>query len=314
VSARAATDAAARRRRARFRDSRLGRATDALMAGLFISAVAPFMLLPADWHIRAFGAVGRALLPLAPAAARIRGNLALVRPGATSAEARALAAGVGDNFGRVLAEYIRMGAVRDRPGRRRVRGIEHLRNAVAAGRGAVIVSAHLGNWEAIRLAARDEGVEVAIIYRAFNNRFFDWLAMLRIPLAGRPVLHKGPQGMRGMIAHLRAGGALLILVDQRLSHGEAIPFLGAPAPTATAVAAMAARLGAALIPAAAIRDDTGLGFDVTFEAPPPPGPPFAVMTAVNDWLTRLVEAHPGQWFWLHHRWIPARRLRPGRAP
>jgi KDO2-lipid IV(A) lauroyltransferase len=112
-----------------------------------------------------------------------------------------------------------------------------------------------------------------------------------------------------MLAHLRAGGAMLILVDQRLARGDALPFLGVPAMTPTAVAAMAARLGAPLIPARAVRDSTGLGFDVRFEPAIPADAPVAMMAAVNARLGAWIDETPGQWFWLHRRWRPTRRRR-----
>jgi KDO2-lipid IV(A) lauroyltransferase len=271
----------------------------ALSAAAFLVVVAPFLAMPADWAIRAFGWVGRRLLPLFPQSRRIDRNLALAAP---QLDARRIAAEVGDNFGRTLAEYVRMDAVAARPERRRTTGVEHLRAAIARGRGALIVSAHFGNWEAIRLAARDAGVEVGILRRHFNNPDFDALALGRVRKAGEPVLHKGRDGLRGMLAHLRAGGAILVLVDQRTSGGALLPFLGREAETATAIAGVAAKTGAAVIPAMAARAADGLSFDVRFEPPAPPGDPDAMFLVINAAIGRWITERPGQWFWLHKRW------------
>lgn len=265
----------------------------------FAIVIAPFFLIPADWTIRAFGAVGRTLLPFAPAARRVRANVALVRP---CLDAGRIVREVGDNFGRVLAEYIRMPDVARRAERRRVEGVGRLAAAMAEGRGALIVSAHFGNWEAVRLAARDAGVEVGILYRAFNNPIFDRMSFWRIRAAGEPVLHKGRHGGRGLLGHLKKGGAVMVLIDQRAGGGALLPFLDHPAETATAVAALSARAGAPVLPACARRAADGLSFDVTFEAPIPPGDPAAMTQALNDRISAWVDATPGQWFWLHHRW------------
>lgn len=278
------------------------RAADWFLTGLFLLLVSPAFVLPYAWVVHGFGLTGRLLLPLLPAAARVRDNLRLVRPGAGPAEARALTAAVGDNGMRILAEYIRMADFRARSAARRVEGAEHLRRAVEGGRGAIIVSAHFGNWEAIRLAARDAGLEVALIYRAFNNRAFDAVALTRIRLAGEPVLHKGAEGSRRMLRHLKGGGAILVLLDQRIGGEARLPFLGVDAATTTVIAALARRLGAPMIPASARREADGLSFAVRFEAPVNGGDPVAVMRALNDRMTAWVEAAPGQWFWLHRRW------------
>lgn len=265
----------------------------------FAIVIAPFFVIPADAAVRAFAAVGRWGLPLAPAARRIRENLAMVRP---SLQPRRITREVGDNFGRVLAEYIRMPDFAARSERRHARGVEHLRQAAAAGRGVVVVSAHFGNWEAVRLAARDAGVDVGILYRAFNNPLFDAMSIWRIRAAGEPVLHKGRQGGRGLLGALKRGGVVMVLLDQRSGGDPLIAFLGREAETATAVAALAQRTGAALIPAFAQRRADGLSFDVTFEPPLPPGDPISVTGAINDRFSAWVDAAPGQWFWLHHRW------------
>ncbi len=278
------------------------RVMDWLTTALFLLLISPALILPYPWVVRGFGATGRALLPLLPFAARVRDNLRLVRPEAGAAEARALTAAVGDNAMRILAEYIRMADFRARPRQRHVEGLEHLRDAAASGRGGLVVSAHYGNWEAIRLAARDAGIELAIIYRAFNNAPFDALSMTRIRLAGEPVMHKGPEGSRRLLRHLKGGGLALVLLDQRLGYGPPTPFLGRPAQTTTTIAALAQRLRVPLIPAVARRRADGLSFDVRFEPPVDAATPEAAMRAINDRISAWIEAEPGQWFWLHRRW------------
>jgi KDO2-lipid IV(A) lauroyltransferase len=283
---------------------RLGAVWAWVEAALFVMALLPAVLLPYRAGVGLYGWLGRTLLPLTPFARRISDNLALV--GAPWSP-RAVAAGVGDNFLRTLVEYGRLNDLTARPGLRRTQGVEHLRAAMAQGRGAVLVSAHYGNWEVIRLAARDAGIEVGIIYRAFNNPVFDRMAFYNAGRAGKPVMRKGRAGQRDMLRHLKGGGAILILLDQRLGDGVELDFLGAPTRTSVAVAALAQRLGAALIPAVARRRDDGLSFDVTFEPPVTAPTPEATMAAINARFGAWITAAPGQWFWLHRRWKGVRR-------
>ena len=281
---------------------RLERAWDTALTGLFLAALAPLMLLPGDRMIALFGRFGRWAVPRIPSGRRIARNLARIRPDLAPPAVRAIQAEVGDNFGRVLAEYIRMDHVARHPERRHTEGFEHLAAARAGGRGVVIASAHIGNWEQIRLAAAEAGVPVALIYRAFNNRAFDAVSRWRIKLAGTPVLHKGRPGMREMLAHLKAGGVILVLMDQHSTGGAMLPFLGAPASTATAIPALCLRTGAALVPARAIREPDGLSFRIRFEPPVPAGDPLGMTAAVNDRIGAWIAEDPGQWFWLHRRW------------
>ena len=279
--------------------------SDAAIAGLFVVTVVPLLILPLDRAVALAGMAGRIFLPLLPVRRRIERNLALVWPDFGPEHTRTLIAGVGDSFARTIAEYVRLPALAAMPERRRTEGLGHLTDAVAAGRGAVIASAHFGNWEMIRLAARDAGVDVGIIYRAFNNRSFDRLAMLRIRVAGEPVLHKGRQGLRDMLGLVRDGGVILVLMDQHVTTGAPLPFLGRPALTATAIPAMCKRVGAALLPATATRSDDGKTFDIRFEAPVAPGDAEEMTAEVNRRMEAWVRARPAQWFWLHRRWRPS---------
>lgn len=180
-------------------------------------------------------------------------------------------------------------------------GIQHLSKAHSTGKGAVIVTAHYGNWEAIRLAAKREGYEVGIIYRAFNNRYLDAFTMNMIHKAGTPVLQKG-SGMRQLVQHVRKGGMIMILVDQRNTGAPFIDFMGHPAETVTAAADIATRAGAALIPARAVRHVADQRFDVTFEAPIVGKDSIDMMEQVNRRITAWVQEYPGHWFWFHRRW------------
>lgn len=258
--------------------------------------------VPIDAARNAAAAIGRKIVRARRPACLIENNLRWVRPELDEAARRRIAADVGDNFGRLLVEYAHMTALAGDAQRRRAEGVEILRDAVARGCGVILASAHIGNWEAIRLAAREAGVEVGIIYRAFNNPLFDRNAQGLVAQAGTPVLHKGRQGLRAMLEHLRTGGAILVLVDQRISSGEALPFLGRDALTATAIAGMARKLGAALLPAVALRDASGHGFDIRFEPDIARDSDIETMRALNDRVSDWIREAPGQWFWLHRRW------------
>lgn len=250
----------------------------------------------------AFGWLGGRLLGLvAGPQKRAIGNLELVWPDRSPSERRAIARGAAEHFTRLAVEYAHL----DRFARDveiRAEGIEHLLAARDAGKGAILVTAHLGNWEAARLAAKQAGCETGIIFRAFNNRYLTQFTMDLIPVAGEPVLQKGVQGMRRLVSHVARGGFVMILVDQRNSGAPYLDFLGEPAETVTAAADLAHRTGAALIPARAIRNVAERRFDVSFEPQVAGETPHEMMQRVNDAITRWIEETPEQWLWFHRRW------------
>ena len=243
---------------------------------------------------------------------RAEQNLALVWPDRPPAERRCIVRAAGAEFTRLMVEYTQLDKA-PRGLALEVAGAEHLLAARAAGRGAVLVTGHYGNWEAARLAALRLGCETGIIYRAFNNRYADRFALDFIACAGRPVLQKGRRGMRALVAHVGQGGFIMILVDQRNTGAPFIDFLGQPAETATAAAEVTRRTGAALIPVRAARNVAARRFDVTFEAPVTEGDGRAMMAEVNRRIGAWIEAAPEQWFWFHRRWRTTLRSgQPGR--
>ncbi len=248
------------------------------------------------------GWLGRKLGPLTPSfRKRVFNNLDLVSLQLNETERRELLGGVLDNFCRTAVEYDRLPALYRRAKDFKVEGLEHLQAAQEqAGGRIVLVSAHLGNWEAIRAVAALHGVELAIIYRAFNNPAVDRACYRLITSTGLPAFHKGRDGARALFKHVRSGKGAMILVDQRAGGAPLVDFMGRPSETSLAAAQLARTLKAPLLPAVGFRD--GDSFRVRFEAPIPSGGQVEMMQAVNHTIEGWIEAEPKQWFWLHRRW------------
>lgn len=270
--------------------------------------------IPLRWMTGALAAIGgRILMAIPSVRRRALDNLALIWPDRPEAERRAIARGAARHFARLAVEYAHLNKIaRDVP--IRADGTEVLQAAKAAGKGAVLVTGHFGNWEAARLAALRAGCETGIIYRPFNNRYLDRYTMKLIPCCGEPVLQKGQRGMRNLFAHVARGGFVMILVDQRNSGAPYLDFLGHPAETVTAAAEIAHRTGAALIPARAVRNVEDASFDVQFEEPVTGDDPMVMMQDLNDRISAWITEFPDQWFWFHRRWRQTFRSRPQTAP
>ena len=263
------------------------------------------------WTLAAALAPAGGLVALAVPGFRRRAeeNLALVWPHLDARARRAIVAEAGRQFLRLMVEYGQL----DRMTREveiETSGMEHLEAVTRSGRGAVILSAHYGNWEAVRIAARRADIEVGILYRAFNNRYLDRFGLGLIPCAGAPVLHKGPAGLREMMRHVKAGGVVMVLADQRNSGAPFIDFLGHPAETPTSPAEIAARSGAALLTARGRRDVGARRFAVEIGPPVEAENAEAAMAEVNARIGRWIVETPGQWLWFHRRWRATRRSRP----
>ncbi|UWQ21775.1 lysophospholipid acyltransferase family protein [Jannaschia sp. W003] len=259
--------------------------------------------LPYAVRVEGVGRVVRTLAALVPSLrARAERNLALVYPGWPEAERRRVALAAAANAGRALAMiwFARDARAALSSLRAEGEGLDALRDAQAEGRPAILVTGHFGPFEAMRHALRNEGIEVGGLYRPNNNPHYDPIFVAGLEETGRPVLPRGRAGLRGMIAHLRAGGVFEILADQAMEDGPALPFLGHPAHTSLATAELALRHGAPLLPAFAVEGADGLR--VIVEAPIPPSDAATMMAEFNRRLGSRVRADPSQWYWFHRRW------------
>ncbi len=249
-------------------------------------------------------AIARSASPiLRPRAMR---NLQLAMPEFSEREHRLIVTGMTDHLVRVMIEYLHLPELRDDPSRITIHGEDHLTQARAAGRGAVLVTGHLGNWEAVRAACARLDWTPAIIYRQFNNHLIDDEALRYMRTLDAPIFQKGRRGTLGLLRHVRKGGAVMILTDQRSTRSPDVPFFNRPAKTSLSPAELAKEHGAALLPVRGIRRGRTSTFDVTIDAPLQIGmgdtAAIDAMTDINLRLESWIRETPEQYFWLHNRW------------
>ena len=280
-------------------------------------ALGSAMALPYDRRVALFGALlRRGVGPLAGYRRRALGNLSLVHPAWPEAQRRAVAEESLDNFGRTVVENYSWHDLRER-----LRGVPisggglpHLEEARARGRPVIFVTGHFGNHEVPRHVLHERGYTVGGLYRRMRNPLVNRHYVGTLEGVSGPTFPQGKQGTLGFVRHLAGGGMVTILFDLHVIGGTPIPFLGCPALTATAAADLALRFDALLLPYWGIRQPDGLCFEAVLEEPIPHGPPLAMMEEATRRLEVRVEAHPGQWFWVHRRWKGAPAARSPEAP
>lgn len=269
-------------------------------------------LLPVDAASWLGGRLGRCLGPRLRRHAVARRNMERALPELSPAEIDAALVDMWDNLGRTFAEYAHLRTFRraldNGDGRIEVVGREHLQAAVEAGHGMIVFGGHFANWELGLLLQGETADEAALVYRRQNNPWIDRLLVQLRPAKSVHLVPKGGAGARDMIAALRAGGVVGVLVDQKYNEGVPVPFFGRDAMTVAGPAELALRRGAPMIPMR-IERRTGARFRITFQPPldmpaKDGGPAglarlLAVMNAtLEDWI----RAAPGQWYWVHQRW------------
>ena len=200
------------------------------------------------------------------------------------------------------------------PLRTRVRwtGLEHLRGALASGRGAILVSGHFMTLEICARLLCDE-VPVAGMYRPHNTAAMEW-AVKRGRLRYAFAMF-GRDELRPALRHLKHGGVLWFAPDQDTLRGENVfvPFFGVPARTLTSTHQLARMSGAAVLAFFHRREADG---SYTLEIKPPledfPSADASADTArVMAAIESMVRAAPEQYLWAHKRF---KRRPEGAAP
>ena len=262
-------------------------------------------IFPFKQRVKIGGAfLGALIANVKPARNRIENNLRKIYPDMPLEEIRDISKAVGNNFARTFVEILNNNTYQKHPELRHASGpgLHALRDTQAAGKGAIIVSGHFGQLDAARHYLKSEGMEVGAIYRPSNNHYFDRIFVPQIKHAGKPAFPSGRRGTTDMVRHVRSGGMVAILLDQRFGKGEVLDFMGLPAMTSTAVASIALKYDIPMVPVYGIRRDGTLDVDIVFESPIPHTDATTMTQAANDSLTVQVRRNPGQWYWLHNRW------------
>jgi Kdo2-lipid IVA lauroyltransferase/acyltransferase len=190
----------------------------------------------------------------------------------------------------------------------RVDGWEHMEAALAAGRGVVIASGHLGNWELCGAYVAARGVPLDAIARRMANPLFDSYITETRELLGMQIVHDAEAVKRTPRA-LREGRAVAFLADQGVLGlaSTFVTFFGRPAKTPRGAAVFAIRFKAPMLFVVAIRQPSGkfrvivepIEIAETGDREKDVDETVARFTAALERWARLA---PEQYFWQHRRW------------
>ena len=205
-----------------------------------------------------------------------------------------------------------MNPLRDLRGRVRVVGVEHFHDAMAEGRGVLLLGAHFACLDIVSPVFADLG-RTDVMYRHNRNPVLDWLQ-----LRGRRHYHRGVierRDTRAVLRSLKSGRALWYAADQDYGpkHSVFAPFFGVEAATITATARFAALNGSPVIMLSQHRNYEERSWTVEFRPPLegfPSGDDQQDARRINQAMEREIRKRPEQYLWLHRRF----KTRPAGEP
>jgi Kdo2-lipid IVA lauroyltransferase/acyltransferase len=222
------------------------------------------------------------------------------------ADREAIVRGVFRSLGRVVVAFAQFPRItRDNVHRWiRYEGLENFTTAQARGRGVLVATGHLGNWELSAYTHALMTGPMNIVVRPLDNPRVDELVEARRALSGNPLIRK-KEAAREILRALKAGQAVGILIDQNSSpeEGVFVDFFGVKACANAAFVKFAHHSGAAVVPGFALWSDAEQRYILRFYPEiPMRGDVQADTQRVHAVLEQVIREHPDQWLWIHRRW------------
>ena len=254
------------------------------------------------------GKLLRTLGPLTGTHKTVTRNLRIAFPDMDAGERDRLAVAQWEQTGRTFAELAVMDRLTPESGRIDIVGLERLHAVRDSGKPVVLVSGHLANFEVMAAVIMAAGVPCQVTYRAANNPYVDALIRQSRERYGIKLFAPKGDGTRELMAGMKRGESIALLVDQKYSQGPEVEFFGQPVNASPGAARLALKFGTVMQPLSVTRLP-GVRFRVTAHEPitvPDTGDKaadvLAGVQAVNRFVEARVKEHPVDWFWVHKRW------------
>jgi KDO2-lipid IV(A) lauroyltransferase len=247
-------------------------------------------------------------------------NLELAMPELPLSERNRILQTLFRNLGWQLVEFCRMPRYTAENTRNWIRteGLEHYLAAEAQGKGVLVLTGHLGAWELSGFYHSLMGHPMGVVIRRLDNRLLDEYVNNIRCLRGNQVLHKDDFA-RGLLTAMHAGQTVAILMDTNMTPPQGVfaRFFGMEACTASGLARVALKTGAAVLPGFLVWEEKERKYVLRF------GPELnfiktsdtesdilAATQQCNDVLESWIRRYPDQWLWIHRRW----KTRPAGEP
>jgi len=239
-------------------------------------------------------------------------NLEMAFPEKTEAEREVILRGVYRSLGWQLAEFCKMSRYTAAEASKFIRyeGLENYLAAKVKGKGVFVLTGHLGAWELSSFYHSLVGYPMSMVIRRLDNPLVDEFVNGIRSLHGNTVIPKDDFA-RGLLTAMHRGETVGILMDTNMTppQGVFVPYFGVEACTASGLARVAMKSGAAVLPGFLIWEESekkyvlrfGRELDVVMS-----GDAAADVVANTALFTRTIEGYvrryPEQWLWVHRRW------------
>ena len=214
------------------------------------------------------------------------------------------------NLGKTVVEFMQFPRMNPEQIQKHVKfeGVHHIENALAQGKGAIVLTGHFGNWELLAASITAIVAPLTPIVRKLRSPRLNALVTNYREKAGYSSIDRDT-GVRQALRCLKNNELLGIVADVDTTvNGVFVNFFGKPAYTPYSPIAFALKTGAAVLPCFIVRQPDGSHRAII--EPPLSLERFDVrekeLVVNTQKFTEIIESYirkyPEQWIWMHKRW------------
>lgn len=190
-----------------------------------------------------------------------------------------------------------------------IEGLDEMHRCIDSGRGVILAACHYSNWELGALIPSLYGFPSEQLYRSLRQKPLEELLKgWRERFGNR--LHPRHESMRWLPRALKQGKSVGVMIDQHISNGVAVPFLGHPASSTTLPAVYVRRHNTPVLAIILHREGRAFRFRAEFRQVDFPSAGdnadqdlIRYTEILSASLAESIHRRPEPWLWIHRRWL-----------
>ena len=275
---------------------------DPIVALMAIPLFLTLKLLPYKFSSYFCGALMYLIAPLTSYNKRVKKHLKIVFPNKSKKEINKLTSQHWFMLGQTIGEMPHINNL-IRLGNLETEGLEKIKKGPA-----ILVGAHMGNWEFLLRVGDLAGRRAGYVFRPINNWILNKIQIYRNKEANADFYKKGRLAALGMSKKLKNNEIIGLTNDQLLREGINVPFFGVETPTPQAAALMSIKFN---VPIYMVRIQRleGIRFRMTIEdqlkiklSKVNEENIYNITRAISKRIEEWIVENPEQWLWAHRRW------------
>ena len=275
---------------------------DPILAFLVVPFLIILKVMPYTFSSYLCGYFFKVIAPFTKYQKRVMGNLKIAFPEKNNSELLKISKNQWFNFGQIVGEYPHTNKIIDSKKVQTI-GLDKIKKGPA-----ILVGAHLGNWEFTLRIAQLAGRRAGYVFRPINNWILNKILIQKNKSINADFFKKGRLAAIGLSNKLKNNEIIGLLSDQHLREGIMVPFFGKKIPTPKTAALMCLKWHVPIYMVRVERFD-GTSFRMTIEdklkipkSKTDDKKIYEITKLISKRIEEWIVDHPEQWLWAHRRW------------